>query len=128
MMRLRREIEHLRRGNLLRSHLGRVSQSRMAAPQNSPPGVARLAEEFASAFNAGGWGRVAGIWHDLGKYSDAFQDYLGRGAGSDGDVHTSEVAGRIDHSTAGAQHAARLGPAGRLLAYGIAGHHAGLPD
>ena len=37
---------------------------------------------------------------------------------------------RVDHSTAGAQKAVKLfGTAvGRLLAYPIAGHHAGLPD
>ena len=38
-----------------------------------------------------------------------------------------EVTGKVDHSTAGAQHAAGLGKLGRLLAYCIAGHHAGLP-
>jgi CRISPR-associated endonuclease/helicase Cas3 len=37
--------------------------------------------------------------------------------------------GRIDHSTAGAQHAFKfLRNKGKLLAYAIAGHHAGLPD
>jgi len=36
---------------------------------------------------------------------------------------------RVDHSTAGARHAAaNWGGAGKLLAYCIAGHHAGLPD
>jgi CRISPR-associated endonuclease/helicase Cas3 len=89
---------------------------------------AQLAEDFASAFGSGAWGRLAGVWHDLGKYSDAFQDYLRASAGSGEVAHASEVSGRVDHSTAGAQHAARLGLAGRLLAYGIAGHHAGLPD
>jgi CRISPR-associated endonuclease/helicase Cas3 len=45
-----------------------------------------------------------------------------------GDAHVGEISGRVDHSTAGAQHAARLGLPGRLLSYCIAGHHAGLPD
>jgi CRISPR-associated endonuclease/helicase Cas3 len=37
--------------------------------------------------------------------------------------------GRVDHSTAGALHAIeQLNMAGRILAYQIAGHHAGLPD
>jgi CRISPR-associated endonuclease/helicase Cas3 len=35
--------------------------------------VALLAERFASAFGAGDWGRLAGLWHDLGKYSQALQ-------------------------------------------------------
>lgn len=90
--------------------------------------TAEKAGEFASAFRAGEWGFVAGLWHDLGKYSQAFQDYLVASAQS-GDVsHGSEVSGRVDHSTAGAQHAAGRGMPGRLLAYCIAGHHAGLPD
>jgi CRISPR-associated endonuclease/helicase Cas3 len=90
--------------------------------------VAELAERFGSAFQSGAWGRLAGLWHDLGKYSEAFQAYLSSSAAGHDDGHQAEVAGRVDHSTAGAQHAAALGPLGRLLAYCIAGHHAGLPD
>lgn len=88
--------------------------------------VAELAEEFAAAFHAGSWGKVLGLWHDLGKYSRAFQRRLGI---ADGDAHLEELPGRVDHSTAGAQHAAGCGERyWRLLAYGIAGHHAGLGD
>ena len=79
---------------------------------------------FADAFGAGDWGRALGWWHDLGKYSEAFQSYLDPSR----DPHVGEVRGKVDHSTAGAQHAAALGPSGRLLAYAIAGHHGGLPD
>jgi CRISPR-associated endonuclease/helicase Cas3 len=89
--------------------------------------VAEMAERFAEPFGSGSWGRLAGLWHDLGKYSHAFQRYLRASAGTVNDTHRAEVAGKVDHSTAGAQHAARLGPLGRLLAYCIAGHHAGLP-
>jgi hypothetical protein len=35
-------------------------------------GVATLAEDFA----AGEWGRLLGLWHDLGKMQLEFQDYL----------------------------------------------------
>lgn len=35
--------------------------------------VARRAEGNASAFGSGPWGRLAGLWHDLGKYADDFQ-------------------------------------------------------
>ena len=64
-------------------------------------------------------------WHDLGKFSDAFQAYL-RQAGSD--VHDGEVLGKVDHSTAGAQHAMAVLPApfNVMAAYAMAGHHAGL--
>ena len=89
-----------------------------------------LAADFASGFGASEWGRLAGLWHDLGKFSDAFQDYLHTSATSGSGLHVAEIAGRVDHSTVGAQHAARQAriPLGRLLAYCIAGHHAGLPD
>src|SRR5262249_53743405 len=90
--------------------------------------TARCAECFAASFGSGDWGHLAGLWHDLGKYSGAFQDYLDKSDGSGDVTHESEMTGRVDHSTAGAQHAALLGLAGRLLSYCIAGHHAGLPD
>lgn len=53
---------------------------------------------------------------------------MNKSSGSDDVAHTSEMTGRVDHSTAGAKHAAQVGPAGPLLSYCIAGHHAGLPD
>jgi len=83
---------------------------------------------FGAPFGGQQWAQLLGWWHDVGKYSDAFQRYLSASGGGTNEAHTAEVKGRVDHSTAGAQHAARLGPLGRLLAYCIAGHHAGLPD
>ncbi len=78
----------------------------------------RVAARFASSFRAGQLANVAGLLHDIGKYAKSFQLRL-RGAPL-----------QVDHSTAGAQEAVRLyGPAvGRILAYIVAGHHAGLPD
>jgi CRISPR-associated endonuclease/helicase Cas3 len=89
--------------------------------------AAEKARHFADSFGAGEWGYVAGLWHDLGKYSEEFQTRLA--ALSDPDAHIETRPGRPDHSTAGAQHAQKaLKDAGRLLAYAIAGHHAGIPD
>ncbi|MGC8639063.1 MAG: CRISPR-associated helicase Cas3' [Isosphaeraceae bacterium] len=90
--------------------------------------TARLAAKFAAAFGAEGWGHLEGLWHDVGKSGAAFQDYLAACSEAGDGVHESEVRGRVDHSTAGTQHAVKCGPPGRLLAYCIAGHHAGLPD
>lgn len=87
--------------------------------------VASIAARNASAFGSGDWGRLAGLWHDLGKYSVAFQAYLAQSH----DPHQSELHGRVDHATAGAQNAVeRLGVLGHLLAFPIAGHHSGLLD
>lgn len=88
--------------------------------------VAGLASEFAKQFNSEEWAHLAGLWHDLGKYSSEFQKYIKSVSGYDAHI---EAPGRVDHSTAGAIHAMRqFGAHGRILAYLIAGHHAGLAD
>jgi CRISPR-associated endonuclease/helicase Cas3 len=65
--------------------------------------VAEMARSFGNEFNAGDWAYLAGLWHDLGKYSKEFQARLLAVSGSDGHIETK--SGRPDHSTAGAQHA-----------------------
>lgn len=37
-------------------------------------GVAELAAQFTTEFGAGEWAGLAGLWHDLGKYSKDFQN------------------------------------------------------
>ncbi|MBK9026932.1 CRISPR-associated helicase Cas3 [Candidatus Propionivibrio aalborgensis] len=96
--------------------------------------VANLARLFAAHFSACkerppdtcAWAELAGLWHDLGKYQPAFQKYIASASGMEAHI---EAPGRVKHAIAGAIHAAEeCGPYGRLLAYLIAGHHAGLPD
>jgi CRISPR-associated endonuclease/helicase Cas3 len=92
--------------------------------------TAQLAKGFAETWGGGEAARLMGLWHDLGKYSAEFQDMI---RGADAEAHLEGVPmgrrRRVDHSTSGAQWAVkRFGLFGRLLAYGIAGHHAGLPD
>lgn len=70
------------------------------------------------------WGYITGLWHDLGKFAPEWQAYLG----SKADPHVGEVAGKVDHSTAGAAFTYSQPPCGPLLSYLIAGHHAGLAD
>lgn len=87
--------------------------------------VAKLAGGFAGEFGAASWGYLAGLWHDLGKYSPEFQRYIQAA----NDAHVEGKPGRVNHSTAGGLLAVeRFGKLGRILAYLIAGHHAGLPD
>jgi CRISPR-associated endonuclease/helicase Cas3 len=91
--------------------------------------VAKRAFEHANEFKAGDWGYIAGLWHDLGKYRTRFQHYIRLSSGFDEDAHIKGEAGKSPHSTAGAVLACdRFGNAGRVLAYLIAGHHAGLYD
>lgn len=82
--------------------------------------VGDLGHQKASCFGGHDLARIAGLLHDLGKYTHAFQQRL-RGA-----------ATRVDHSTHGALVALERfdhDPVfGYLLAYCIAGHHAGLSD
>lgn len=85
-----------------------------------------LAQTFAAAFDAGDWGALAGLWHDLGKYRPSFQSYIRSASGYDAHI---EAPKKVDHSTTGALYAMqRMNGLGRILAYLIAGHHAGLPD
>jgi len=88
--------------------------------------VARRAAEFAAFFSSANWAQLAGLLHDLGKASDAFQAYLLKSNGLDASDY--DASGPSTHSGAGAALAIeKYGPVGRLLAYLVAGHHAGLP-
>jgi len=84
--------------------------------------TAALAERFAAEFGAQNAGRLAGLLHDLGKYSAKFQARL---KGS---------LDAVDHSTAGAAYVASVSTGANnkvmtsLISHCIAGHHAGLAD
>ena len=82
--------------------------------------VGTMAADFASSFGSDKLGEIAGRLHDIGKMSAAFQGYIGGNGALKGP----------DHATAGAKEALAIyGPSwGRILAYCIAGHHAGLAD
>jgi len=51
--------------------------------------VSERAERFAGKFEAAAWGKTLGWWHDLGKYSVDFQNYLVKSVNTD--VHQSET-------------------------------------
>ncbi|NYT80552.1 CRISPR-associated helicase Cas3' [Alcaligenaceae bacterium] len=94
-----------------------VSKKNWQPLRNHLVAVSELTCAFAEVFGAGPLGQVAGLLHDIGKYTDDFQDRI---AGQ---------AVRVDHATRGAMVAVeRYGGLGYVLAYGIAGHHAGLAN
>ena len=83
--------------------------------------TAKMAHHFGADANIAELAYIAGLMHDLGKYSEEFQKRL-------------EGGPRVDHSTAGAKELKVLlegkpqADFAQLLAYPILGHHAGLPD
>lgn len=88
----------------------------------------KLAAQFAERYGSD-WARLAGLWHDLGKYRPRFQRYIRHKSGYEPDAHIKGEMGKVPHSGAGALLACdRFGLQGRVLAYLIAGHHAGLDD
>ncbi len=79
--------------------------------------VAELAGTFADAFGAKEWGHLAGLWHDLGKYSREFQRKL----------YGEHI--QIEHTGVGAALAKELiGSGWETLGFVIAGHHSGLAN
>jgi CRISPR-associated endonuclease/helicase Cas3 len=97
--------------------------------------TASLAQNFAELWGAGQWGYLAGLWHDLGKFSPEWQEFLlavGEEANDESD-DTEEPPRRKrrgpPHSATGSLHArAQFGKLGLPLQFAIAAHHAGLPD
>lgn len=77
-------------------------------------GTSECCARFAKTFGAEEQGRLAGLAHDIGKFSLSFQKRL------------MENGAKVDHSSAGAAECMKLGqiPA----AFAVAGHHGGLPD
>ncbi|MDR2421654.1 MAG: CRISPR-associated endonuclease Cas3'', partial [Oscillospiraceae bacterium] len=69
----------------------KTDDNRVQARKEHLDAVSALAGEFADAFGAGGFARVIGKNHDVGKYSGKFQRRV-RGENI-----------KVDHSTAGGQ-------------------------
>ncbi len=96
-----------------KDYLAHISEERVQTVSEHLNGTAKLCSEFASAFGAEQYGLLAGMAHDIGKYSDAFQRRLSGGP-------------KVDHSSAGALECAAVGQ--ELVGLCVAGHHGGLPD
>jgi len=86
--------------------------------QNHLQSVADVARHNASYFGADELASLAGLLHDLGKYTPEFQARL------------EGALKKVDHATAGAKVVAEILPEPfyKLISYAIAGHHAGLAN
>lgn len=100
--------------------------------------AAKLAGKFAGAIGLELFGEVAGLLHDLAKFSIAFQLYIRSAVGiltpeDPGYIHAERYKGKIDHSTAGAQYlwqsiAPKSKDIAQILALCCCSHHGGLID
>lgn len=102
--------------------------------------VSETAKLFASSISLPLCGQLGGLLHDLGKYSDEFQQYIRSAIGHiDPDaeeyVDANEKKGKIDHSTAGGQFISNIEREhkafqylSQLLSLVIVSHHGGLID
>lgn len=119
--------------NLMIAHVRKNDDGAWAPPHllsQHLDGAAKLAKNFAAKFDSGEWGMVAGLAHDAGKGRLAWQEYIGFKSGYNEEAHLEGKTGRIPHAIHGARLVEELfgKGIGRILAYCIAGHHAGLPD
>lgn len=121
------------------AHLDKVTGKRQELYehlQNTSTICSILAEKIGLAET----GELLGLLHDLGKYSTAFQEYLQTSCCKTSydfnNTGASDVKGKIDHSTAGAQYIwgrvkngqSKSIIAAQLLSICIASHHSGLID
>lgn len=104
-------------------------------------GVSEIAAKNAGKIGLTKAGELLGLLHDLGKYSAAFQNYIKSATGllnqdEDDYVDSKGLKGKIDHSTAGAQHIWSFTKekkpqeqiAAQLLSLCVSSHHSGLID
>lgn len=104
-------------------------------------GTARICRKNASKIGWGDYGEIIGLLHDLGKYSQEYQNYIKSAIGElnpDTDsnfVDSEKLKGKIDHSTAGAQFLWEKVSCDegfnlllQMFALCLASHHSGLMD
>lgn len=85
--------------------------------------TADLASRLAAPLGLSAAAYAAGLFHDLGKYTPEFQKRL-TGAETHVDHATAGARAMLEHLAAGPEDKLMA----ELIAYAIAGHHAGLPD
>lgn len=117
------------------AHVRRNEDGTWASPQSlikHLEGTSLITRDNAYKFTSAAWGKVLGLAHDIGKGRAVWQKYLKdkSGYGYDEDAHLEGKPGKMPHAIQGAKLVEEIfgNEIGRILAYCIAGHHAGLPD
>ena len=111
------------------AHLGRDGSADQPLVQHLLS-VSHLANLHAEQLGLGLAGATLGLFHDLGKYSEAFQNYIQETATLSKEEKKS-LRGTVDHSSAGAQtiwrafdlRSGKERLIGQMLALCIASHH-----
>jgi CRISPR-associated endonuclease Cas3-HD len=119
------------------AHLGRFGEDQLLYRHLLQ--VAAISARLGAKIGLARAGELIGLMHDIGKYSEAFQQYLREAAETEEmEMEPNEsIKGRVDHSTAGAQliwnnfgaKRCKSGQAGaEFLVLCVASHHSGLID
>lgn len=95
--------------------IAHIDNDRKQSIQEHCENVARLASLFAESINESDRAKLAGLLHDIGKYSSEFQKHI---------INQDNL--HFDHSTAGAKEAIAMKEL--EIALCVAGHHCGIPD
>jgi CRISPR-associated endonuclease/helicase Cas3 len=125
------------------AHVRKVSSEQSSYQKNCDhlSNVSNISKILSAKIGLAKAGELLGLLHDLGKYSDVFQNYIGSATGlvdqdEDEFVNPEGLKGKIDHSTSGSQYIWNFSLdkdvknqiAAQLLALCIASHHSGLID
>ena len=93
-------------------YIAHKTENKVQSVKDHLEGTAALCASFADRFGAGELGRLCGLAHDIGKYSEAFQDRI---------LHDGK---KVDHASAGAIEC--WGIRQVCVAMCVMGHHGGL--
>lgn len=116
------------------AHVDPLNHERTESLEEHIRATCRHAKQFGSRFGCSALAELVARCHDFGKAAPDVQEYLWSAAGECNEAdETNTQEGMVhrgpDHSSAGAQFFEKSIPdLGTLLAYVVAGHHAGLPD
>lgn len=114
----------------------RQADSKIQTVEEHLLGVAYYTSQAARKIGLENWGYLVGLFHDLGKWTNAFNNYIMSGTGlltdkDAGYINISKMERKLDHATAGAQyifHSDVNKMLGLIAGVLIKSHHGGLFD